>query len=91
MSSHAERREQLISAAIQRGKFPVSRADQYRRWYDADPRGTERVIDALVACPEMAGVPAALAAAEPAAPQVYPMYQRDPLAGTGRVFECRDR
>lgn len=84
-------REKLLAAAVQRGKFPASRVDHYRAAYDRDPQGTERLIDALVACPQPDGVAAAIAAAEPPAEQVYPMFQHDPEAGTGRIFEARDR
>lgn len=41
------RRDQLIGAAIQAGKFPESRRAHWQAVYDADPTGTEQTLALL--------------------------------------------
>ena len=43
----SSRRDQLISAAIQAGKFPPERRAHWQTVYDRDPAGTEQVLAVL--------------------------------------------
>jgi len=46
-ADHDTGREQLLTAAIDEGRFPESRRDHYARRYDSDPEGTRAEIDGL--------------------------------------------
>lgn len=41
------RRDQVLAAAVEAGKFPPSRLEHWTKLWDADPEGTERQVNSL--------------------------------------------
>lgn len=48
-SQRRDRKESILAAAVKDGKVPPSRKDHYAKMYDADPEGTEQLLNQLAA------------------------------------------
>lgn len=85
MKSHEVARDGLIAHAVQTRKIAPDRADDYRRLYDADPRGIHHLLTAPVEQGGlMAGNAAAVAPFE-AQPDEYPTEWLAGQPGRGSV------
>jgi hypothetical protein len=48
-SQQRDRKENILASAVKDGKIPPSRKDHYAKMYDADPEGTEQLLNQLAA------------------------------------------